>query len=1169
MSISPELLGRLDPAESSYLQALRKRVLIFDGAMGTNLQILGLSPEDFGGPDLEGCNEILISTRPDLIAQVHRSFYEVGCDVVETGTFGSSPVVLAEYGLADRAREISREGAEIAKSVASEFATPERPRWVAGSMGPGTKFPTLGQIPYADLRDAYEVQALGLLEGGADLLLIETVFDLLSAKAAINGARRAMTALDRVVPLQVQVTIELTGRMLPGTEIAAALTVLSAMQVDVVGLNCATGPVEMSEALRHLSSASLMPIACVPNAGLPSVVNGMMHYDLTPDQLAEHLHRFITEFGVSVVGGCCGTTPEHLAAVVARCADATPAVRTPVEEPSAASIYSSVPFHQDTSFLVVGERTNANGSKRFREAMLEADWDTCVAMARDQVKEGAHVLDVCVDYTGADGVADMTEVASRFATQASVPLMVDSTEGPVARAALEWIGGRPILNSVNLEEGDEPGTRLDTFLRLAREFGAAVVCTCIDEEGQARTAEWKLRAARNIRDIAVARYGLAPEDLLFDPLALPLSTGMEESRNDGIETIEGIRAIKAELPGVSTILGLSNVSFGLNPAARQVLNSVFLHECVEAGLDSAIVHASKILPLSRIEERAKEISLDLVYNRRTDDYDPLQELLALFDGVKVNSGAADEHLDWPVDQRLSQRIIDGNRNGLETDLTEALETGMGALAIVNDVLLEGMKVVGERFASGEMQLPFVLQSAETMKSAVAFLEPFMEKADQGGKGTVVLATVKGDVHDIGKNLVDIILTNNGYEVINLGIKIGINEMIAAAEEHNADAIGMSGLLVKSTLIMRENLVELNQRDLADFPVLLGGAALTRTYVERDLREIYEGRVFYGRDAFEGLRTMDRLVELKKSGEVDPSFGREISKKNVPKRSRLEPQDTAPVEGQPARSDIASDNPLFPPPFVGSRVAKGIALDDIAEYLNLTALFRNQWGFKPENGEDDPAFKDRIRAVLRDELAKAKEGDLLIPQVAYGHFAANAEGNDLVIWKDESRNSEWMRFTFPRQRKEPWLCIADFFRPVESSEEDFASFMLCTIGPRASQEAARLHAANEYQSYLFLHGLSVEMAEATAEYWHHRIREELGFADQDGPPLDVLLRQGYRGGRYSWGYPACPELTDNEKVVELLGGDRIGVTVSEGFQMEPEQTTDAIICHHPAAKYFVA
>jgi 5-methyltetrahydrofolate--homocysteine methyltransferase len=592
---------------------------------------------------------------------------------------------------------------------------------------------------------------------------------------------------------------------------------------------------------------------------------------------------------------------------------------------------------------------------------------------------------------------------------------------------------------------------------------------------------------------------------------------------------------------------------------------------VEAGLDAAIVHASKILPLSRIDDRVKEVCLDLVYDRRTDGYDPLQELLGLFEGVKVDAGAADEHLDWPVDRRLSQRIIDGNRNGLETDLTEALDSGLGALAIVNDILLEGMKVVGERFASGEMQLPFVLQSAETMKSAVAFLEPHMEKSDQGGKGTVVLATVKGDVHDIGKNLVDIILTNNGYLVVNLGIKIGINEMIAAVEEHEADAIGMSGLLVKSTLIMRENLVELNGRSLSNIPVLLGGAALTRTYVERDLREVYDGRLFYGRDAFEGLRTMDRLVELRRNGEEDPLFGREISEKNVPRRSRLDDQDTTPVEGQPARADVAADNPLFTPPFVGTRVAVGIPIDEIAEYLNLTALFRNQWGFRPENGENDTEFKDRVKGTLREQLGKAKEADLLVPSVAYGHFAANAEGNDLVIWKDESRSSEWMRFTFPRQRKEPWLCIADFFRPSGSAsgEEDFASFMLCTIGARASEEAARLFAENEYKEYLFLHGLSVEMAEATAEYWHRRVRQELGFADEDGPTLTGLFRQQYRGGRYSWGYPACPDLTDNAKVVELLGGDRIGVTVSEGFQLHPEQTTDAIICHHPEAKYFVA
>ncbi len=1168
MAPSPELLGRLDPSSSPYLEALRRRVVVFDGAMGTNLQLLGLAADDFGGPELEGCNEVLVETRPDLVAQVHRSFYEVGCDVVETDTFGSTSVVLAEYGLADRARELTRMGAELACSVRDEFSTPARPRWVAGSMGPGTKFPTLGQISYAAFRDAYEEQALGLLEGGVDLLLIETQFDMLSVKAAINGARRAMVALDRFVPLQTQVTIELTGRMLPGTEIGAALTVLDAMQVDVVGLNCATGPVEMSEALRHLSGASRVPIACIPNAGLPSVVDGEMHYDLTPEGLADHLHRFVTEFGVSAIGGCCGTTPAHLAAVVERCADAEPATRSPVHEPSAASIYTSVPFHQDTSFLVVGERTNANGSRAFREAMLEKDWDTCVGMAQDQVKEGSHLIDVCVDYTGADGVADMTEVASRLCTQSTVPLMVDSTEGPVVRAALEWIGGRPILNSVNLEEGSEPGTRLDTFLRLAREFGAAVVCTCIDEEGQARTREWKLRAARSIRDIAVERYGLEPEDLLFDPLALPLSTGMAESRADGIETIEGIRSIKTELPGVSTILGLSNVSFGLNPAARQVLNSVFLHECVEAGLDSAIVHASKILPLSRIDDRVKEVCLDLVYDRRRDGYDPLQELLGLFEGVKAAAGPADEHLDWPLDKRLSQRIIDGNRNGLEDDLAEALESGTGALEIVNDILLAGMKVVGDRFASGEMQLPFVLQSAETMKAAVAFLEPHMEKSDQGGKGTVVLATVKGDVHDIGKNLVDIILTNNGYLVVNLGIKVGINEMVAAVEEHNADAIGMSGLLVKSTLIMRENLVELNERSMSTIPILLGGAALTRTYVERDLREVYDGRLFYGRDAFEGLRTMDRLVELKRTGASDPDFGREISERNVPKRSRLDP-DTSPVEGQPARSDVAADNKLFVPPFVGTRVAVGLPIDEIAEFINLTALFRNQWGFRPENGENDTEFKDRVKGTLREQMSKAREADLLAPSVVYGHFAANAEGNDLVIWKDESRTSEWMRFTFPRQRKEPWLCISDFFRSVDSGEEDFASLMLCTIGARASEETARLFAENRYQDYLFLHGLSVEMAEATAEYWHKRIREELGFVDEDGPTLTGLFRQQYRGGRYSWGYPACPDLADNAKVVELLGGDRIGVTVSEGFQLHPEQTTDAIVCHHPEAKYFVA
>jgi 5-methyltetrahydrofolate--homocysteine methyltransferase len=1158
----------LDERGAAYLRAAAERVVIFDGAMGTSLQLADLSAEDFGGTELEGCNEALVLSRPDAVSSVHRAFLDVGVDVIETNAFGAFGVVLAEYGLQDRVRDINMAAAGIARQAADEAATPDRPRWVAGNLGPGTRFPTLGQIPYGALRDDYEEQATALLAGGVDILIIETVFDLLQAKAAMNACRRAMVAVGRRVPLQVQVTIELTGRMLPGTEIGAALAALEAMRPDVIGLNCATGPAEMGEAVRHLAQHSLLPVAVQPNAGLPTVVDGAMHYDLTPQGLADHLERFVSELGVNVIGGCCGTTPDHLLAVVERCRDLTPHARHPEHEAAAASIYSAVPFHQDTSFLVVGERTNANGSKKFRDAMLAADWDSTVAVARDQIKEGAHILDVCVDYTGADGVSDMNEVVSRFATQASVPLMVDSTEAPVVEAALRWIGGRAILNSVNLEEGDDPGTRLDRFLTLAREYGAAVVCTCIDTEGQARTADWKVSAAKAIHDIAVDRYGLEPSDLIFDPLVLPLSTGMEESRRDGIETLEGIRRIKAELPGVFTIVGLSNVSFGLTPAARHVLNSMFLHECVEAGLDAAIVHAARILPLSKIDERTREVCLDLIYDRRHEGYDPLSELLTMFEGVSAGSVVAEDRTDWTVERRLEHRIVDGERNGIEADLDEAMDSGHTPLAIVNDFLLAGMKTVGELFASGEMQLPFVLQSAETMKAAVSYLEPKMEKVDQGGKATIVLATVKGDVHDIGKNLVDIILTNNGYDVVNLGIKVGIAEMLKAAEEHKADAIGMSGLLVKSTLIMRENLQELNDRGLAHIPVILGGAALTRTYVERDLRQVYEGRVFYGKDAFEGLNTMDRLVELLRSGEEDPTFGRELGGRTLPPRkSQIE---AVAVADRPRRSpEVVEDNPVFTPPFLGTRVAKGIALDDIAGYLNLTALFRNQWGYRPEKGEDDGAFKNRIRSVLRQELDLAKARDLLIPQVAWGYFAANAEGDDLVLWTDETRGAELQRFTFPRQNKEPWLCIADFFRPAESGQLDYAAFQLVTMGPAVSEAAGVLFREDRYSEYLRLHGLGVEMAEALAEYWHRRIREEWGFADEDGPNLIGLFRQQYRGGRYSWGYPACPDLEDNAKVVDLLGGHQIGVVVSDGFQLHPEQTTDAIICHHPRAKYFVA
>ena len=1157
--------------QSPYLQALRERVLVFDVATGTNLQTRDLSADDFGGEAFEGCNELLIATRPDVIADLHASFYDVGVDIVETDTFGSFSTVLAEYGIADRAYELSRRGAEIAREVANNFATDGRPRFVAGSVGPGTKLPSLGQISFAQLRDSYEEQATGLLEGGVDLILIETVYDLLQAKAAIVAARRAMTRVGRQVPLQVQVTMETTGRMLVGSEIAAALCALDAMKPDLIGLNCATGPHEMTEHLRHLSAHARMPLSCLPNAGLPSVVDGRTHYDLTPDQLAAAHARFVTEFGVAVVGGCCGTTPEHLRAVVNSVANLPAPQRTPDHEPGLASIYSAVPYRQEASMLVVGERTNANGSKKFRDAMLDADWDTTVQMAKEQVKEGSHVLDVCVDYVGRDGTADMAEVASRFATQSTVPLMLDSTEPEVIETGLQWIGGKAILNSANLEDGEAEGSRADRVFKLAKEYGAAVVCLLIDEVGQARDVEWKMRIARRLYKLATERYGIDPTDLVFDALTFPLSTGDDDLRGDAHATIEAIRQIKTELVGSSTVLGVSNVSFGLNPAARQVLNSVFLHECRNAGLDAAIVHSARILPLHRIDEHQREVCLDLIYDRRRPDYDPLTSLLEIFSDATATNHEHEDRSGWPVEKRLSQRIIDGDREGIEGDLDEALQSH-SALSIVNDVLLDGMKVVGELFGKGEMQLPFVLQSAECMKRAVAFLEPHMDRVGgETSKGTIVLATVKGDVHDIGKNLVDIILTNNGYTVHNLGIKVGIAEMIEAAQAHRADAIGMSGLLVKSTLIMRDNLSELADRDLAHIPVLLGGAALTRTYVERDLRGGHPGRVFYGRDAFEGLRTMDRLVELKRTGTDDPGFGRELGGREGV-RSRHSGAQVKPVAERPSRApSVATDNPIYTPPFLGSRVAKGIALSEITEYVNETALYRNQWGFRPEAGEDDATFKARVRSVFREQLDAAQAAGVLVPSVVYGYYPANSEGDQLVIWDSPEREAELARFEFPRQSAEPWLCIADFFRPSSGDEVDFVAFHVVTMGKAVSERTAELFAANHYQDYLFLHGLGVELTEALAELWHHRIREELGYADQDGPSLAGLFRQQYRGGRYSWGYPACPDLEDNAKVARLLDADRIGVTVSEAtsWQFEPEQTTSAIICHHPQAKYFVA
>ena len=1152
---------------SGFIERAEHHVLVFDGATGTSLQALGLGADDFGGASLEGCNEVLVASLPDAVARLHASFLEVGVDVVKTNSFGANPIVLGDYGIADRTTELNLAAARVAKNLASSFSTADHPRFVAGSIGPGTKLPSLGQIPFVTLRDSYQAQAAALLEGGVDLFLIETVFDLLQAKAAMIGCRRAMRSTGRAVPIQVQVTLELSGRMLPGTEIGAALSALEAMKPDVIGLNCATGPLEMGEHLRYLGEHCVTPIACQPNAGLPSIVGGHAHYGLTPAELAEHLARFIRDFGVSVVGGCCGTTPAHMAEVVATCRELPVTKRSPSREPGAASLYVTMPFAQDSSYLSIGERTNANGSRAFRDAMRSGDWDGCVAIAKQQIAEGAHLLDVCVDYTGADGVSDIVEVVGRLATQSSLPLVIDSTEAGVVEAALQLIGGRAVINSVNLEEGDAKGTRLDRFLSLAAEYGAAVICTCIDEVGQARTAEWKLRSAKAIVELATTRYGLAESDLLIDPLVLPLSTGMEESRRDGVETLEAIRLIKRELPQVFTVIGLSNISFGLRASARQVLNSVFLHECIEAGLDAAIAHSGRILPLNKIDDATRQICLDLIYDRRGPDYDPLQALLAITDGAtSTTASVKQDRSSWSIEQKLLARIIDGERINIESDLDEALADGTTALEIINNTLLVGMKQVGELFASGEMQLPFVLQSAETMKAAVSYLEQFMDRVKADGVGKIVLATVRGDVHDIGKNLVDIILTNNGYEVHNIGIKVPIADIVEKALEVDADAIGMSGLLVKSTLVMRENLEELNRRGLAaSTTVLLGGAALNRTFVERDLRALYEGRLFYGHDAFEGLRTMNRVMELKRTGVEDPDFGRAPGGRDLPPRVRPSAASSPIPRRSPA---VATDNPVFVPPFIGSRVAIGVGLEEFVPFINETALFRNQWGYRPNSGEPDPEFKDRIRPVLREQLASAVAQGVLEPRVAWGYFPANSDGDNLVIWCDNDRRVERMRFSFPRQQKEPWLCLADFYRSTDSGEADWAAFHVVTVGSEVSNAAASLFGTDHYRDYLLLHGLGVEATEALAEYWHRRIRAEWGFVGEDGPTLSGLFRQQYRGGRYSFGYPACPDLEDNLKVAQLLEVERIGVSVSEEFQLHPEQSTSALICHHPMAKYFV-
>ncbi|MHC3389716.1 methionine synthase [Streptomyces lavendulocolor] len=1150
-------------------EALASRVVVSDGAMGTMLQAQDPTLEDFEG--LEGCNEILNVSRPDIVRTVHEEYFSAGVDCVGTNTFNANFSALGEYDISDRILELSEAGARIARETADRFTAGDgRQRWVLGSMGPGTKLPTLGHVAYGTLRAAYQQNAEGLIAGGADALLVETTQDLLQTKAAILGARRALEIAGLDLPLICSVTVETTGTMLLGSEIGAALTALEPLGIDMIGLNCATGPAEMSEHLRYLARHSRVPLSCMPNAGLPVLGKDGAHYPLTAPELADAQEAFVREYGLSLVGGCCGTTPEHLRQVVERVRGLAPAERRPHPEPGAASLYQTVPFRQDTAYMAIGERTNANGSKKFREAMLEGRWDDCVEMARDQIREGAHMLDLCVDYVGRDGVADMEELAGRFATASTLPIVLDSTEVEVIRAGLEKLGGRAVINSVNYEDGDGPESRFAKVTALAKEHGAALIALTIDEEGQARTVETKVAIAERLIADLTGNWGIHESDILIDTLTFTICTGQEESRKDGIATIEAIRELKRRHPDVQTTLGLSNISFGLNPAARILLNSVFLDECVKAGLDSAIVHASKILPIARFDEEQVTCALDLIYDRRTEGYDPLQRLMELFEGVNTKSmkaGKAEELAALPLEERLKRRIIDGEKNGLEADLDEALTT-RPALDIVNDTLLDGMKVVGELFGSGQMQLPFVLQSAEVMKTAVAHLEPHMEKTDDDGKGTIVLATVRGDVHDIGKNLVDIILSNNGYNVVNLGIKQPVSAILEAADEHKADVIGMSGLLVKSTVIMKENLEELNARNLAaKYPVILGGAALTRAYVEQDLHEIYQGEVRYARDAFEGLRLMDALIAVKRG--VPGATLPELKQRRVRPTAGAVVDEPAPEGG--VRSDVATDNPVPAPPFWGTRVVKGIQLKEYASWLDEGALFKGQWGLKQARAGDGPTYEELVetegRPRLRGWLEQLHTQNMLEAAVVYGYFPCVSKGDDLILL-DESGN-ERTRFTFPRQRRGRRLCLADFFRPEESGETDVVGLQVVTVGSRIGEATAELFASDSYRDYLELHGLSVQLAEALAEYWHARVRAELGFAGEDPADVEDMFALKYRGARFSLGYGACPDLEDRAKIADLLRPERIGVHLSEEFQLHPEQSTDAIVIHHPEAKYFNA
>ena len=1153
------------------MDVLRDRVLLCDGAMGSRVQALTLDTEkDFLGR--ENCTEVLNISRPELVREIHKGYFEAGADMVQTNSFGGSPITLGEFQLEDRALEINRIAAELANEARESFAD-GRDRWVLGSVGPGTKLPSLGNIEYDPLEAALTEQCRGLIAGGVDAILIETCQDPLQIKAAVNGAKIARAEANKDIPIFVQVTVETTGTLLVGPDISAAATIINAMDVPLIGLNCATGPQEMAEHVRWLSTNWPGRFSVQPNAGLPELVDGKTQYPLQPAEMATWMERFVLEDGVNFIGGCCGTSIPHIAGLNAMLnrigkPRPTPALRKPVWIPSVASLYTQVSLRQENSYFAIGERCNANGSKRWRQLQEKNDWDGCVTMGREQVAEGSNALDVCTAFVGRDEVAEMDAVIRRFTSSVNAPLVIDSTELRVIESALKLHGGKPIINSINFEDGEAPA---EARLKLARKFGAAVVALTIDETGMAKTAEAKLAVARRLVDMACNKFGLPQSDLLIDPLTFTIATGNDDDRKLGLWTLDGIRAIREEFPDIQIILGLSNISFGLNPAPRAVLNSVFLDHALRAGMTGAILHASKIQPLHRIPPEQVKVAEDLIYDRRSDGYDPLQALLAMFaDHVAADAGP--KKVLASAAERLKERIVNGDRTGLSADLDEALKDHK-PLDIINNILLDGMKVVGELFGSGKMQLPFVLQSAETMKASVAYLEPFMEKVEGQQKGTIVLATVKGDVHDIGKNLVDIILTNNGYKVVNLGIKVPLADMIAAVHEHKAHAIGMSGLLVKSAVVMKESLAEMSRQNL-DIPVLLGGAALTRNYVEEECVAMYDsGRVAYARDAFDGLHLMEKVtgngfdemlaeIQTKRKGKAR-NKARVLGQADA---KAFQPVDVNLVQAR--RRKLTQDQPVVQPPFWGPRLIEAPA-KAVLPFLNERSLYQLQWGLRKQ-GRSLQDFmlwaNQEAKPILKRMLAICDEQDILKPQAVYGYWKAAGQGNDLILFAEDG-TTEVCRFNLPRQAKDNGECIADFFRDVDDAERDVIGLQVVTVGQKASEVAREWFAADRYQDYLYLHGFSVEMAEAMAEYTHKRIRAELGFAGEDDRDMEKMLAQGYRGSRYSFGYPACPKLEDQEPLLKLLDAGRIGVSISDEWQLHPEQSTSAIVVLNQHAKYF--